>query len=78
MFFSHHPFLWFPYISSFSDGERLVLLCLYIAKMRIHGNFSKLACKVPGVLGWRAREFSVGVMREWKRSEFLGAFPNPS
>lgn len=55
-----------------------MLLCLHIAKMRIRDNFSKLACKAPGVLGWRAHAFSVGVMREWKRSEFLGAFPNPS
>lgn len=36
-----------------------------------------LAHKVPGALGWRACEFSVGVMREWKRSEFLGCFPKP-
>lgn len=31
-----------------------------------------LACKVPGVLGWTACEFSVGVMEE---SWVLGCFP---
>lgn len=59
-----------PVVEGWSCGTITQPKCAVIAQ--------SLACKVPALPGWRASEFALDVMREWKLSEFLGAFPNPN